>query len=276
MHYRFHGAIMVVVLIALAPRAPTGGFLLVRFGGKAMAVFRVNKNKNYTVMSNYHLRDKNLSLKAKGLLSLMLSLPEDWDYTIAGLCSISKENKTAIRSTLLELKERGYLKITKLLPNQTDSGRIEYIYDIYEENLDVEKQGIENLYLENVTQINKEKQNTKILNKDNITISKDIEKTPENYGNEEINKLFEEWENLCGFKVDSKVKANRFACYRLIKKRGFDSVLKAIPYVAESQLDQYAPRIVNFMDLEEKWNGLGVWCKKKKTTDFMQYGKIEI
>ena len=81
---------------------------------------------------------------------------------------------------------------------------------------------------------------------------------------------------MCGFKVDSKIKANRYACNRLIKKRGFDSVLKAIPYVAESQSDKYAPRIVNFMDLEEKWNGLGVWCKQKTNTNFMKYGKIEI
>ena len=69
-----------------------------------MAVFRVNKNKNYTVMSNYHLRDKNLSLKAKGLLSLMLSLPEDWDYTVRGLSAINKESLGAIQSALKELE----------------------------------------------------------------------------------------------------------------------------------------------------------------------------
>ena len=57
-----------------------------------MAIFRVNKNKDYTVMSNYHLRDKNMSFKAKGLLSVMLSLPDDWDYSIKGIISISKEN----------------------------------------------------------------------------------------------------------------------------------------------------------------------------------------
>lgn len=84
-------------------------------------------------MSNHHLRNKDLSLKAKGLLSVMLSLPKDWDYSIAGLCSISKENETAIKSTLDELKRFGYVVITKLTPKKTKSGRIEYIYDIYEE-----------------------------------------------------------------------------------------------------------------------------------------------
>ena len=57
-----------------------------------MSVFRVEKNKNYTTMSNYHLRDRNLTLKTKGLLSIMLSLPEDWDYSIKGLVSICKES----------------------------------------------------------------------------------------------------------------------------------------------------------------------------------------
>lgn len=63
-----------------------------------MAVFRVERTQNYTVMSNYHLRDRRLSLKAKGLLSLMLSLPEDWDYTLSGLARISLEGKDAIRA----------------------------------------------------------------------------------------------------------------------------------------------------------------------------------
>lgn len=72
-------------------------------------VFKIEKTKNYTIMSNYHLRDINLSLKAKGLLSFMLSLPEDWDYSLNGLVSVSKESKKAIRSILNELKENGYL-----------------------------------------------------------------------------------------------------------------------------------------------------------------------
>ena len=96
------------------------------------SVCRVNKNANYTVMSNYHLRSTNLSLKAIGLLSKVLSLPENWDYSIAGLTSICKEKETAIKAALDELKEWGYLTVTKLMPNQTESGRIEYVYDFYE------------------------------------------------------------------------------------------------------------------------------------------------
>ena len=66
-----------------------------------MSIFKIEKTKDYTVMSNYHLRDKNLSYKAKGLLSFMLSLPEDWDYSMKGLESISKESIKAIRNSCL-------------------------------------------------------------------------------------------------------------------------------------------------------------------------------
>ena len=74
-----------------------------------MAVFRVERNKGYTVMSNHHLRNKELTLKAKGLLSQMLSLPEDWDYTLAGLSYINRESIDAIRTAIWELEKAGYI-----------------------------------------------------------------------------------------------------------------------------------------------------------------------
>lgn len=75
-----------------------------------MAIFRVEKSKDYTVMSNHHLRSTELSLKAKGLLSQMLSLPEDWDYTLAGLAAINKEGVDSIRSAVQELENVGYIQ----------------------------------------------------------------------------------------------------------------------------------------------------------------------
>ena len=74
-----------------------------------MSVFRVEKTKGYTVMSNHHLRNHALSLKAKGLLSQMLSLPEDWDYTLKGLAQINKESIDAIREAVRELERAGYI-----------------------------------------------------------------------------------------------------------------------------------------------------------------------
>lgn len=94
-----------------------------------MGVFKIEKNKNYTIMSNHHLRDKLLSYKAKGLLSFMLSLPEDWDYSINGLAKVSKEGKKAIRAMLEELEEKHYL-IRKRI--QLQNGQFDYEYHIYE------------------------------------------------------------------------------------------------------------------------------------------------
>ena len=100
---------------------------------------------------------------------------------------------------------------------------------------------------------------------DNIdTITKVIEqKAPKQFGNVEINELFNEWEKQCGFKIDSKVKQNRYACQRLIKSKGLDKTLKVLEIVSEAQKDKYAPGIYNFIDLAEKWNNLAVWYQKK-------------
>lgn len=144
-----------------------------------MAVFKIKKTKDFTIMSNYHLRDKNLSFKAKGLLSFMLSLPDDWDYSLKGLCVIGKENRDAIRSTLKELQEYHYLEIEKVRGNK---GYFEYHYLIYEKphlletqkekDPDTENPHLDFPNMEEQPQINTNKQNTKKqIDKDDKTIS---------------------------------------------------------------------------------------------------------
>lgn len=136
-----------------------------------MAVFRVNKNRDYTCMSNVHLRDKRITLKAKGLLSVMLSLPDDWDYSINGLTAISRENETAIRTALAELEKCGYLMRTEI--HDAGTGKFGYIYDIYEtaeksphiENPHTDNPHTDNPhtglpYTENRTQLNTKSQST--------------------------------------------------------------------------------------------------------------------
>ena len=95
-----------------------------------MAVFRVERTHDYTVMSNFHLKDKRLSLKAKGLLSQMLSLPDDWDYTLSGLCFINRESKDAIRSAINELERAGYIRRRQTTDAAGKFGSNEY--SIYE------------------------------------------------------------------------------------------------------------------------------------------------
>jgi len=95
-----------------------------------MPTFRVERTGNYTVMSNHHLRNEKLSLKAKGLLSQMLSLPEKWNYTLSGLCAINPESKDAIRSALRELEEQGYVVRRQTTDASGKFSKNEYI--IYE------------------------------------------------------------------------------------------------------------------------------------------------
>ena len=146
-----------------------------------MAVFRVEKNKGYTVMSNHHLRNKELTLKAKGLLSQMLSLPENWDYTLAGLSHINKESIDAIRTAVLELEKAGYIKRSQ---GRDEKGKMTAItYTIYEQPqssaLDLpvlenptsdkpilEKPKADNPTSENPMQLNNDIQNTDLSRKE--------------------------------------------------------------------------------------------------------------
>ena len=139
-------------------------------------IFRIEKNKNYTVISNYHLKDKNLSLKAKGLLSLMLSLPDDWDYSINGLVAICKEELRAVKSTLEELKKFGYLKVIKK-PPQTGNNHFTYEYIIYEipqdetiQDVNIQSVDIQNVHLQDVSIQNALQLNTNKLNTNNTYI----------------------------------------------------------------------------------------------------------
>ena len=137
-----------------------------------MSVFRVEKTKGYTVMSNHHLRNHALSLKAKGLLSQMLSLPDDWDYTLQGLAQINKESIDAIREAVRDLERAGYIKRSR---ERDERGCLRgTVYTIYEQphaeptpeeptqekpaldNPTLEKPMLEKPTLENPTQLNKD------------------------------------------------------------------------------------------------------------------------
>ncbi len=125
-----------------------------------MAVFRVERTQNYTVMSNYHLRDKTISFKAKGLLSMMLSLPENWDYTLAGLARISLEGKDAIRAAVVELEKAGYVTRSRVRNEKGHLQGTEYVIrerPVFSAQPALEEPASENPTLEDTTQLNKDK-----------------------------------------------------------------------------------------------------------------------
>ncbi len=146
-----------------------------------MAVFRIEKTRDYTVMTNHHLRDTGLSLKSKGLLSMMLSLPEDWNYTTRGLAKICKEGTDSIGSALKELERAGYIVRNRLRDSKGKIVDVEYV--IYEtphppepdgpcedepdtEHPDTENPDMDTPGLENRPQLNKDKSNPDKSKKD--------------------------------------------------------------------------------------------------------------
>lgn len=182
-------------------------------------------------MSNYHFQDKEISLKAKGLLGLMLSLPSNWDYSVNGLVAIVKENKAAVQTALKELEEHKYLKRTRV---QDETGRFDYIYDIYEkpydkfpwtenqctENQCTENQCTEVQCTENQPQINTNKQST---NKQNTKELNTNEYKEKNNKKESVNSVIAEYtENkdlqdaLHDF-VDMRTKARKPLTVRAMK-----------------------------------------------------------
>lgn len=160
-----------------------------------MAIVRAVKNKDYTVMSNAHLHDKRLSLKAVGLLSIVLSLPDDWHYTVKGLVGSVKDGERAVNGALSELKQCGYLQVNKLYPN-SERSKIEYQYVFYEkpqgiqnvpleqdlQNVDLQNVGLQNVGLQNVdlqnvgAYINTNKQSTNKQNTKELSTNEYKEK----------------------------------------------------------------------------------------------------
>ena len=141
-----------------------------------MSIFRVNKSKNFTIINNHILRNRKASLKAKGLLSWMLSCDDEWNFSLEGMQRCLKEGEDAIKSALKELEELGYLNRTKLMPESytNENGekvvvrsQIEYIYNIYEQPQQVDIQATENQhtdfqYVESQSTENPTQRNTNI------------------------------------------------------------------------------------------------------------------
>lgn len=148
-----------------------------------MPVIRVNKTKDYTVMANYHFRDKNLSLKAKGLLSMMLSLPDGWGYSVEGLVKLSTDGRDSINATLQELEKHGYLKRGRVRDANGKLGQA--VYDIFEQPITgfptLEKPTQGKPTQENPTLLNTNRLNTKVLNTNNKKVSKAKSKPVENF-----------------------------------------------------------------------------------------------
>ena len=159
-----------------------------------MSVFRVERTHDYTVMSNHHLKNRALSLKAKGLLSLMLSLPDDWDYTLQGLAHISLEKVDAIRKAITELENEGYITRTR---ERDEQGRLRGTEYIIREQPISEKPTLEKPTLDKPTQAKPTLENPTQLNKNiyNKNKSNMYEEIPQSNQSKEETELTEILQN---------------------------------------------------------------------------------
>ena len=161
-----------------------------------MAEFRIEKRDGYTVMSNHHLRNSGLSLKAKGLLSQMLSLPDNWDYTLAGLAAINQEGKDAIRAAVQELEKAGYIERRQTRDENGKLAGNEYIIREtpvapLSENPTTGKPSTDKPSTENPTEIIKDKSNKDLSKKKN---KKEKRKQPR-LSREEVDAIMQKWLN---------------------------------------------------------------------------------
>lgn len=150
-----------------------------------MSVFRIHKTKNFTVMSNYHFKEKEMSLKAKGLLSLMLSLPDTWNYSVSGLVSLSKDGKDGVMSALGELEKFGYLSRRRVQNEKGQFSGVEYhIFEIPQAEKPVAGNPISD---------NPNAENRPLLNTNKIKFLKN-KKTNKNDFMDELKRIYQELE----------------------------------------------------------------------------------
>ena len=249
-----------------------------------MAVFRVERNKGYTVMSNHHLRNKELSLKAKGLLSQMLSLPEDWDYTLAGLSFINREKIDAIREAVKELERAGYIVRSR---ERDEKGRLRGTdYVIFEQPQTPPVSDLPTL--ENPMQLNKdiqktdlpkkEKSNTDLSSTDSIPIHSlnplpyDGEAaTPPERKRKEATDAYSVYEEI----IKDNIEYDHFVRYGQVDKDRLDEIVSIILETVCSKRktiriagDDYPAELVKakFMKLNSSHIEFVFDCMKENTT----------
>ena len=185
-----------------------------------MAVIRVNKTADYTVISNTHFREKEMSLKAKGLLSLMLSLPDSWDYSVAGLVTLSSDGKASITKALNELEKFGYVRRTLA---KDENGKFNgYDYDIYEQPFTVFP-STENPSTENPSTVFPSTENPPQLNT-NISNTNGLNTNVLNISGEESPKIDfkKEFEMLWKLYPNKKGKDKALSAYIKARKKGVE------------------------------------------------------
>lgn len=210
-----------------------------------MAVFRVEKTKDFTIMSNHHLRNTELSLKAKGLLSLMLSLPEDWDYTTKGLAHICKDGVDSITTALKELERHGYLTRQRLRYDNGQLGDIEYT--IHEQPVSTENTGL-SPKRENPRQVNPVQVNPELVKPEQENpVQLNIQETNTEKSNID---LLNTYQSIYPAKREKTNGASKMDTDRMDKMTIYQEIIKEnieYPYLAERYGQERTDEVVDLM-----------------------------
>lgn len=222
----------------------------------------------FTIVSNEWLKDKNLSLKAKGLLCVLQGLPDDWDFSVRGLVAILKENTDCVQSTIRECRDAGYLTWQR---ERTKKGTFDVVVELHENCQPQPKNHNGFSTVANPAQYNKEikqtnNDNTNVLSLDTsvetavvANSETDVQKTT--YGSERINQAFEWWHETFGYELKPS-QANRRAVWNMLraKNKGEQWVKQMLALLAEAKKDKYSGiRIANYVDLQRDWEKLMAW-----------------
>lgn len=219
----------------------------------------VKLSTNFTIVSNEWLKDKSLSLKAKGLMCVLQSLPDDWDFSVNGLVAILKESRDCVQSTIYELRDAGFITWRKV---RNEKGRFDVVVELHEKRLpDVSNHDGFSTVVEN-QQYNKEiKQinncNTNVLQLANAD-GNGVQKT---YGNEQINEAFVWWREAFGYELKPS-QQNRRAVYNMLraKDKGELWVKQMLALLVEAKRDKYSGiHIANYADLQRDYEKLLAW-----------------
>ena len=224
---------------------------------------------NFTIVSNEWLKDKNLSLKAKGLLCVLQGLPDEWDFSVSGLVAILKESRDCVQATIYECRDAGYLTWQKV---RNEKGQFDVIVELHEKQLPVISNHDGKSTVAKNTQYNKEiKQINKNDNTNVLSLDKSSEKAfvannetslqKTTYGSERINQAFEWWQEAFGYELKPS-QANRRAVWNMLraKNKGEQWVKQMLALLVEAKKDKYSGiRIANYVDLQRDWEKLMAW-----------------
>lgn len=235
------------------------------------------KLKNYTVVSNEWLRDKDLSLKAKGLLCVLQGLPDDWDFSIAGLVAILREGTDCVQATIHELRDAGFITWRR---ERNEKGQFDVVVELHEKRQQQCESHNGKSTVVKTAQYNKE---IKDINNDNNKLlslaNADGNGVQKTYGNEQINEAFTWWHEAFGYELKPS-QQNRRAVYNMLraKDKGETWVKQMLALLVEAKRDKYSGiHIANYADLQRDWEKLMSWGSaryQQKTTNDDEFEKL--